>query len=611
LPKRLDDISGARSSLTPRLFRAALATSLTLSALLFFLWSWRWPLVGDASLIHYIGFLIQRGWAPYRDLGDMNMPGSFLIEIAAMHIFGMGDLAWRLFDFTLLAIASASFFIICSTPANRASTNRVPVACPERSRRVREATVGSFSRLPAISPSFLAALFSASLFILIHGRDGLAEGGQRDLTMAVLLLTATAFLFVAVRKDSKWSAATFGLLSGIAFTIKPTALPLSLAQLLLAANALRRFRIDFLHLGRKNANRSVLIHYIAPAAAAGLIAPTIALIFLLREHALAAFLAGFRGIIPYYASLGHRSVGFVLLHSISPLLPIVIAWLIVLVLQRKIFYWSRNWERNALLIGVLFGLLNCIAQQRALPYYRYPLLVFLLPLMALHFVRTFDAQLTTELGAPSQTASPSEMGSRAAQTLAVLTLAYAAFVLAPQSAILIHRYRWRETDFITSLQQNLNSLGGPALSGHIQCIDSISGCGNVLYRMRLEPATGVLSDFLLFGSVSDNQPPESISILRDTRAQFSTAILAHPPQVIIVTSHLHIDGPDNFEKLARWPAFASFLADRYTLHTEWSPNRTARWWSREETPASYRIYVLRPNAAGAPRSQSDRGVSLY
>ncbi len=115
---------------------------------------------------------------------------------------------------------------------------------------------------------------------------------------------------------------------------------------------------------------------------------------------------------------------------------------------------------------------------------------------------------------------------------------------APQSAILIHRYRWRETDFITSLQQNLNTLGGPALSGHIQCIDSISGCGNVLYRMRLEPATGVLSDFLLFGSVSDNQPPESIPIIRDTRAQFSAAILAHPPQVIVVTgSHLHIGGP--------------------------------------------------------------------
>ncbi len=87
---------------TARLFRVALAASLSVSALLFFVWSWRWPLVGDASLIHYIGWLIGRGWAPYRQIGDMNMPGSYLIEMAAMHLFGMGDLAWRLFDFALM-----------------------------------------------------------------------------------------------------------------------------------------------------------------------------------------------------------------------------------------------------------------------------------------------------------------------------------------------------------------------------------------------------------------------------------------------------------------------------------------------------------------------------
>ena len=41
------------------------------------------------------------------------------------------------------------------------------------------------------------------------------------------------------------------------------------------------------------------------------------------------------------------------------------------------------------------------------------------------------------------------------------------------------------------------------------------------------------------------------------------------------------------------PPSRAFLADDYTLQTEWTPSRTARWWTREETPASYRIYVLR------------------
>jgi hypothetical protein len=572
-----------------RLFRLALAAGLTVSALLFFLCSWRWPLVGDSALIHYIGFLIQRHWAPYRQLGDMNMPGSYLIEIAAMHLFGMGALAWRLFDFTLLGIATAAFFLL--------TANLGGPSFPASSERV-----GS-----------LAALFASSLFILIHGRDGLSEGGQRDLTMAVCLLAATAFLFLAVRKRKLWPAAAFGLLSGIASTIKPTTLPLTLAQLALALYALNKIQGEsvvpetVIPSGARSAKSGVpgelarwggksrdprIFLLVISATLAYVIAPILALIFLVRERALAAFLAGFHGIIPYYASLGHRPLSFVLLHSISPLLPLVLLWLGILVLLRP----QLHWERAALLAGVVFGLLNCVVQQRALPYYRYPLLVFLLPLMAIDFTRALRPGPNPSAVAPFATALSSRAGSdRAAKYLAALALAFAAFFLAPQSAVLIHRYRWWETDFISSLQQNLNALGGSSLSGHIQCIDSISGCGNVLYRMRLSPSTGVLSDFLLFGAASDRQPPESIPIIRQTRAQFSAAILARPPQVIVVTSHLHMDGPDNFQKLSRWPAFAGFLATRYTLQTEWSPSRTARWWSREETPASYRIYVLRPN----------------
>jgi hypothetical protein len=514
------------------LVRIALATSLSLCAALYFLWSWHWPLVGDASLIHYIALLIERGWSPYRDLGDMNMPGSYLVEMAAMRVIGMGDLAWRLFDFSLMVAAAAAFVVI--------------------------------ARRKSVAASWLAALFSASLFTLVHGRDGLAEGGQRDLTMAVCLLVATAFLFVAVRRDSLWGAFVFGLFSGVALTIKPTALLLTVAQISLAAIALR-------HRDRGQSSR----RYIAAAFAGYLVLPAIALVFLLREHAFAAFLAGFHGIVPYYASLGHRPLGFILLHSLSPLLPLVLIWIAMLVLTGFDWDWKNDWERTALLVGVLFGLINCIAQARALPYYRYPLLAFLLPVMALDFTRAAH---------PLQ--SFATLRSRSVRALAISALCFGGFFLAPQSALLVHRYRWWQTDFISSLQENLDSLGGQRLSGHIQCIDSISGCGNVLYRMRLEPATGVLSDFLLFG-------PDSVAIVRQTRANFLTAVEARPPQVIVVTSHLHMDGPDDFLKLDRWPAFQSFLAANYSLHTEWAPTRTARWWSREETPASYRIYLLR------------------
>jgi hypothetical protein len=180
--------------------------------------------------------------------------------------------------------------------------------------------------------------------------------------------------------------------------------------------------------------------------------------------------------------------------------------------------------------------------------------------------------------------------AKSAAILAVIALSFGGFFLAPQSALLIHRYRWWETDFISSLQQNLTSLGGPALSGHIQCIDSISGCDTVLYRMRLEQSTGLLADYVLFG-------PDTVPVIRETRQWFAADLLANPPQVIVVSSWLHFDGPGNYRKLDRWPALADFLSTRYTLQTEWTPYRTNKWWGREETPASYRIYVLRPTSS--------------
>lgn len=598
---------------TARLFRVALAASLSVSALLFFLWSWRWPLVGDCSLIHYIAWLIGRGWAPYRQIGDMNMPGAYLVEMAAMHIFGTGALGWRLYDFSLMAATALSFWVI----THRARASVTPVA---DIRPVTDVTPGT----PSITVSslwlgsedrWLAGLFAACLFLLIHGRDGLAQGGQRDLTMAVCLIVATAFLFVAIRRSSLWAAAAFGLFSGVALTIKPTALPLTVAQLALAALVLRWRRQQDKEARpdsqRRNPPRSWRTTVVA-ALAGYLVAPCVVLAFLLRERAFTAFLDNLRGLDLYYAGLAHRPPGFLLLHSVSPLLPLVLIWFAVLALRfpavkRNQAHAAREsepsylyWERTALLFGAVFGLLSYLIQARGFPYYRYPLLIFLLPLMALDFIRALPPRIPAPLPKASispHASSPPSLHSqprtsrplriKTAAWLALVALAFGGFFLAPQSAVLLHRYRWWQTDFISSLQQNLDALGGQRLSRHIQCIDSISGCGTVLYRMRLQPANGLLVDFPLFGA-------DRIPFVRRTRQHFLAAISASPPQVIVVTSALYVDGPGDYRKLARWPAFAAFLATRYTLDTEWTPTRATRWWSRAEMPASYRIYLLRP-----------------
>jgi hypothetical protein len=300
------------------------------------------------------------------------------------------------------------------------------------------------------------------------------------------------------------------------------------------------------------------------------VAPVVALAFLLREDAVAAFWAGLHGMVPYYASLGHRPLGFLLVHCISPLMPLVAMWLVVLALARP----RMNLERGLLLCGVAFGLVSYLVQARGFPYYRYPLLAFLLPLMAMDFTVAMD-----EVTVPG-------WRWRAAGGLAVAAVVFGGFFLGPQSAVLVDRYRWWETDFSTSLEANLERLGGQRLSGKVDCIDSISGCGTTLYRMRLLPANGMLLDFPLFGD-------DAVPYVQRSRAQFTSEAIDHPPRVIVVSSALYVDGPGDYRKLDRWPEMQAFLAREYRLDTDWKPARTQRWWSREEFGPSYRIYVRR------------------
>ena len=95
-----------------RALKTLLCCSLGLCVLLYFFWSRHWPLVGDASLIHYICFLMDHGMAPYRDLGDMNMPGAYIVEWTVMHTLGGGEAAWRIFDFVLMVVAAIANFAI-------------------------------------------------------------------------------------------------------------------------------------------------------------------------------------------------------------------------------------------------------------------------------------------------------------------------------------------------------------------------------------------------------------------------------------------------------------------------------------------------------------------
>ncbi|AXC11039.1 hypothetical protein ACPOL_1695 [Acidisarcina polymorpha] len=499
--------------ISEKTFTISSGAVLSLSAL-FFIWkSIHWPIIGDASLMHYAVFLMNHGAAPYRDIYELNMPGSYLVEWVVMHTFGGGALGWRLFDLFLSLSATAAMMVI---------------ARPQ---------------------GWGAGFWAGVLLLLIHGRDGIPQVGQRDLSLTVCLLVGYAFLFQSLRKNKPAFAVCFGLIAGLAAAIKPTMLLLAPSALVLVYWQLRKAGKPAR--GFVLAGLSGLLMIFAGFAA-----------YLWREHALYAFMTTTREMVEYHAALGRRSATYLLLHSISPILPLALGWLVLTLSMRK----RPGWEGAHLLVAMGVGMLSFSLQGKGFPYQRYPFLAFLLLIMAMSF-----AEATKDR----------RSGVR---VLGFAGLAFGAFVLAPISSVKATEADWRNLGNISLLQRDLSSLDEDRLSGGVQCVDSISGCVNVLYRMKLIETSYVFYDEFLFG-------PASVPAVVRNREKFWADLDREPPAVIVVTAPLFPSGPDNYGKLAQWPQFAAYLQAHYSLAVQRTPMTPVKWWSRAEMPDGYRIYL--------------------
>jgi len=482
--------------------------------LIFAVISIHWPLAGDATLIHYIGFLMDRGSAPYRDIADYNFPRAYMIDYIVMHTLGGGSLAWRLFDLGLTVCGGLAMISIARTYGR---------------------AVG---------------FFAGSLLAVVHGCDGIYALGQRDFVIAILVLIGYAALFHAIRNESPHWMFPFGLCTGLSATIKPTFLPLGL--LLLITLLLMR-RVD------QRTRFATVIWGLA-----GWAIPIVGvLVFLWRMSAIFAFFAVLRGIMLYHAALGRRPVSYLLLHSCAPLLPMVVIWLLCVFKLRK--DWIK-WERIALLIGCLLGLASYVIQGKGYSYQRYPFLAILLLMMSIDFARAIERDKWLRI-------------------VGWIGIAFGTLFLAPVSVARASRYDWQNAEFRTMLRDDLRRLGGDRLSGRVQCIDTIGGCFDVLYRMQLSQSDGFIYDEFLFGRGDNN-------VISDSRGKFWARMQANLPEVIVVTDDQFPSGPGNFRKIESWPQFAFLLDHRYRLYVQRTPSHTVHWWSRVQQPHSYRIYVI-------------------
>ncbi len=398
-----------------------------------------WPWTNDAQVFHYAIFLMGRGLAPYRQILDINLPGSYLSEWVGMHLAPDTDLSYRLYDLLLLALFGWAAVVIAQ-PYN-----------------------------------WCAGILAATLFALVHASEGAWMFAERDLVMAVLLAGSCALTFSATRSAAAHRPAklfTAAVLLALACTTKPFAL---LYALPLFGFALRTPAPgNTAPSGNTTASRTRSA--LAILAGIALVA-VLTLAFLLWRNSLAAFLQDLR-LATAYSSTNHTGLAYMLHHSTPRGLYFLLPPAVALALLHRSW---RNAEFLTLQLATLLGLVSYFAQNKGFIYHRYPWVAFALLWLSLECTEALRST------------------SRLQKTVAAATLAAAALIVAP--FYLYRTFHMPPNNTLPlAIESDLRHLGqtGIPLDTHIQCLDGIAGCYSALYRLRLQSSTGFMGDQLLF-----------------------------------------------------------------------------------------------------------------
>ena len=280
-----------------------------------------WPLANDTPVFHFIGWRILSGDIPYREIYDLQMPGTYLFHMLAITLFGPGDVGFRLFDL-MWVLAGAGGIIVFS------------------------------GKRRGVYGPVIAVL----VYMAMELRNGPHLTGQREIFMCPFLFFNLYLAALATENGKRHAVqlALAGFLLGVAMTVKPTIV--ILAALVCAA-------FVCLHTGefRQRIRGTVVFlscFCIAPAGIA---------VWLWSVGGLADFWEMLTRFLPVYAK--HPSAGYQgLLSNIfsqgAPVLPTLV--LVPLALN------TEHADRKRIIyacIGVLYGLLHYVVQNKGFSYH--------------------------------------------------------------------------------------------------------------------------------------------------------------------------------------------------------------------------------------------------
>ena len=291
--------------------------------------AWRsrgWPLIHDVALMHYVAWRIGDGAIPYRDLFDMNQPGTYFFHLAVLRVLGGGDLAWRLVDLGWLAITAGAIAVFAAPWGT------------------------------------LASAAGALLFATYHLAGGAWQAGQRDFLLCVFLIIGALGVVRWLERGRVVSLVWSGAVLGAGLTVKPHAA--LFAGALAAVVAIAAARACGAAAAGAAAAAFVGALVVAPLAVLGWLAATGGL--------RAWYDIVVQYLIPLYSRLGRVSPWRV--YRWHAWIPIALGVLVSLaaVVQRR----GVGARHLVAALGVGYGIVHYVAQGKGWEYHLYPLAAF-------------------------------------------------------------------------------------------------------------------------------------------------------------------------------------------------------------------------------------------
>lgn len=455
-----------------------------------------WALFSDAPLMHYPAWLISQGAIPYRDFFDQQFPGLYLLHLCIIKFLGPGDFAWRMADLLSLLLIN----------------------------------IGIFSFLK--KSGTLPALLAVSLISCYHLNGDPFHAGQRDFFMLMFFMLGTFCTASSLERSFALTQLFFGgLLLGAVTMIKPHAALYLLMMASVIAGCVVRQRQSML--------KPIAVFFISAT-----IVPTGILIWLALNGGLLPLIdIIFNYLIPIYATMKHpgAEISNLLTGELVLYVPIVIESACLVMISLAAFFMQKRLQLQMVIstLGLTYGIFHFISQGRAWHYHLYPLVLFMILLVATWL--------------PSyKTGKKSIM-----QIVAIVVMIQLVLGIGIKSVehIANNQLDW---SYSPQLIEDLRPRLKPG--DKVQLFTSDGFCVHALYVLKVPIASRFMMDMHFFHE-------REYDYVKKIRSELITTLQKEPPKLIIVSLLSYIGGY-NYNRIKTFPELYSLLNSSYKLAVE-------------------------------------------